>query len=115
MRTLFHLALSPQSRLVRLVFGEKRMEAHLRAEPIWDRREDFLAINPAGQVPVMVEDDGTTIAGATPIAEYLEEVCPEPALLQGDPSERAEIRRLVGWFEIGGASGKGKSVAVRVI
>src|SRR3546814_1280854 len=99
MRTLFHLALSPQSRLVRLVFGEKRMEAHLRAEPIWDRREDFLAINPAGEVPVMVEDDGTTIAGATPIAEYLEEVCPEPALLQGDPSERAEIRRLVAWFD----------------
>src|SRR3546814_2841911 len=57
MRTLFHLALSPQSRLVRLVFGEKRMEAHLRAEPIWDRREDFLAINPAGEVPVMVEED----------------------------------------------------------
>src|SRR3546814_15206564 len=75
------------------------MEAQLRAEPIWDRREDFLAINPAGEVPVMVEDDGTTIAGATPIAEYLEEVCPEPALLQGDPSERAEIRRLVAWFD----------------
>src|SRR3546814_20522000 len=47
----------------------------------------------------MVENDGTTIAGATPIAEYLEEVCPEPALLQGDPSERAEIRRLVAWFD----------------
>ncbi len=99
MRTLFHLALSPQSRLVRLVLGEKRMEAHLRAEPIWDRREDFLAINPAGEVPVLVEDDGTTIAGAGPIAEYLEETCPEPALLQGDAAERAEIRRLVAWFD----------------
>src|SRR3546814_19024623 len=93
MRTLFHLALSPQSRLVRLVFGEKRMEAHLRAEPIWDRREDFLANNPAGQVPVMVAADGTTIDGATPIADYLAELCPQPAQLPANPSPRAETHR----------------------
>lgn len=99
MRTLYHLALSPQSRLIRLVLGEKRMEVHLRAEPVWERREEFLAINPAGEVPVLVEDDGTTIAGATAIAEYLEETNPEPELIAGDPAERAEIRRLVSWFD----------------
>lgn len=99
MRTLYHLALSPQSRLIRLVLGEKRMEVHLRAEPVWERREEFLAINPAGEVPVLVEDDGTTIAGATAIAEYLEETNPEPELIAGNPAERAEIRRLVSWFD----------------
>ncbi|NQW08633.1 MAG: glutathione S-transferase family protein [Alphaproteobacteria bacterium] len=99
MRTLYHLALSPQSRLIRLVLGEKRLEVHLRAEPVWERREEFLAINPAGEVPVLVEDDGTTIAGATAIAEYLEETATDPALISGEPAERAEIRRLVSWFD----------------
>lgn len=99
MRTLYHLALSPQSRLIRLALGEKRMEVHLRAEPVWERREEFLAINPAGEVPVLIEDDGTTIAGATAIAEYLEEIAADPPLISGEPAERAEVRRLVSWFD----------------
>ncbi|MFX4220293.1 MAG: glutathione S-transferase family protein [Thalassobaculum sp.] len=99
MRTLYHLALSPQSRLIRLVLGEKRMEVHLRAEPVWDRRDEFLAINPAGEVPVLVEDDGSTIAGAQAIAEYLEECDDTVPLLPGPVSDRAEIRRLVSWFD----------------
>lgn len=99
MRTLYHLALSAQSRMIRIVLGEKRIEAHLKAEQVWDRRAEFLAINPAGEVPVLVEDDGTTVAHSTAIAEYLEETHPDPPLLPSDPAARAEVRRLVGWFD----------------
>lgn len=100
MRTLYHLVLSPQSRFVRAVLGEKGMEAHLVAEPVWDRREAFLAINPAGEVPVLVEDDGTTVSGSLAICEYLEEIgAGEPNLMPGNAATRAEIRRLVSWFD----------------
>ena len=99
MRTLHHLALSAKSRKFRVVLGEKRLEAHLKAEQIWERRPEFLAINPAGEVPVLVEDDGTTIAHATAISEYLEEMHPSPALMPSDPAGRAEVRRLVSWFD----------------
>ena len=58
MRTLYHLALTAKSRKVRVVLAEKRLEVHLKAEPVWDRREEFLALNPAGEVPVLIEDDG---------------------------------------------------------
>lgn len=99
MRTLYHLALSAKSRMIRVVLAEKSLETHLKAEQVWDRREEFLALNPAGEVPVLVEDDGTTVSHATAIAEYLEDAYPAPPLMPTDPAARAEVRRLVGWFD----------------
>jgi glutathione S-transferase len=99
MRRLYHLPLSPFSRTIRLVLGEKRLEAELIEERPWERRLDFLRLNPSGEVPVLVEPDGSVIAHHTAIAEYLEETGPEPRLLPSDPLERAEARRLIGWFD----------------
>jgi glutathione S-transferase len=98
MRRLYHLPLSPQCRLVRLVLGEKRLEVELVEERVWERRLDFLRLNPAGEAPVYVEADGRALSDVAAIVEYLEETGPEPRLLPTDPLERAEARRLVGWF-----------------
>ena len=38
-----------------------------------DRHEDFLTINPSGEVPVLVTEDGDVVSGTMVIAEYLEE------------------------------------------
>lgn len=99
MRTLYHLWLSPACRQIRIVLAEKGLEAELRVEPVWERRADFLALDPAGEVPVLVEPDGAAVAGARAIAEYLDEVAPEPPLVGRTPAERAEVRRLVQWFD----------------
>ena len=99
MRVLYHLWLSPPCRKVRIVLREKGLDFELKAENTWERREEFLAINPAGEVPVLVEDDGAVIADSAAICEYLEEVAPRPALLPGTAVERAEVRRLVAWFD----------------
>src|SRR3546814_2422293 len=50
------------------------------------------------QVPVFVDEDGTSIPGSSVIAEYLEECYPEPSLLGDNPADRAEVHRLAGWF-----------------
>ena len=99
MRTLYHLALDPGSRKIRILLKEKGLDADLKTENIWERREDFLRLNPAGEVPVLVDEDGTTITGAMVIAEYLEEVYPTPALIGDNPLDRAEVRRLCAWFD----------------
>ncbi|MFK7943978.1 MAG: glutathione S-transferase family protein, partial [Paracoccaceae bacterium] len=51
---LYHLPLSPYCRKVRLVLAEKRVEVDLVEERPWERRLDFLRMNPAGKVPVLV-------------------------------------------------------------
>lgn len=99
MRTLHHLWLSPFCRKVRIALAEKGLEFELKAEILWERRDAFLAINPAGEVPVLVEDGGPTLADSNAICEYLDETFPDPALFPGDAAARAEVRRLVAWFD----------------
>lgn len=98
MRQLYHIAIDPGCRAIRIMLAEKGLDCELRTEKVWERREVFLRLNPAGQVPVFIDEDGTSIPGTAVIAEYLEEVYPEPSLLGATPVDRAEVRRLAAWF-----------------
>lgn len=99
MRILYHLPLSPFSRKVRLALAEKRIPFDLRLERVWERREDFLAMNPACTVPVLQDGNGLVIADSYAICEYLDEAYPDTPLLGRTLAERAEVRRLVAWFD----------------
>jgi glutathione S-transferase len=100
MRVLYHLWLSPFARKIRLALREKDLDFVLKVEKIWERRTEFLALNPAGEVPVLIEPEGLVLADATAIAEYLEEIYHDKLLLGATPIERAETRRLVSWFDV---------------
>lgn len=99
MRILYHFWLNPFSRKVRMALTEKKLAFELRIEKPWERRTEFLAMNPAGDLPVLIEKDETTLSNSEVICEYLEEVYPEVNLLGRDPVQRAETRRLVAWFD----------------
>ena len=100
MRLLYHFALQPFSRKVRIVLREKHLEFDLQDEKPWERRDAFLTLNPAGEVPVLVEPDGSSLIGSTAICEFLDEVYPDPPMLGATPLGRAEVRRLVAWFDV---------------
>ena len=55
MRIVYHLWLSPFCRKVRILLAEKNLVFEMRVEKLWDRRKEFLALNPMGDLPVMVE------------------------------------------------------------
>lgn len=99
MRTLYHFRLCPFSRKLRVLLAEKGLDFELVDEAFWERREDFAQLNPAMQVPVLVEPDGTTIPDSYAICEYLEGKYPEKVMLGGSLKESAGIRRLVSWFD----------------
>lgn len=99
MRSLYHLPLSPFARKVRLVLAEKRLPFELRIEKTWERRPEYLDMNPAGTVPVLVEDNGLVIPDSGVICEYLEEAYPDTSLLGRMVAERVEARRLTAWFD----------------
>lgn len=100
MRKLYHLWLCPYSRKVRIALKEKGLDFELIVEKVWERREEFLALNPAGAVPVLIEHDGRVLSESTPICEYVDEVYPNRPLIGFDPYSRAETRRLVNWFDL---------------
>lgn len=97
---VYHHCLCPFSRRVRLVMGEKKIAFEAVLEAPWERRAEFLAMNPAGQTPVIHDaETGTTLCDATTIIEYLEETNSDVPLLGEDALARAEVRRLSAWFD----------------
>jgi glutathione S-transferase len=99
---LFHHPLSVPSRFVRLVLAECEEAPELAEERVWERRQEFLLMNPAGTLPVLVENEGPPVVGAWAASEYLDETrgfaLNERRLLPGNADGRAEVRRLCEWF-----------------
>ncbi|TAL90426.1 MAG: glutathione S-transferase family protein [Candidimonas sp.] len=56
----------------------------------------FLAMNPIGSVPVLVDGD-TTLTQSAAILEYLAEINPGLNLIGNTPKQRAEARRWLGF------------------
>jgi glutathione S-transferase len=102
MLTLFHHPLCPHSRFVRLAFGEYGIEVQLAEERTWERRREFLLLNPAGTTPVLVADGHPGVPGAAIIAEYLDEMLGgelgDGRFLPRASAARVEVRRLMSWF-----------------
>ncbi|MHA1518394.1 MAG: glutathione S-transferase family protein [Alphaproteobacteria bacterium] len=103
MANLLHHPLCAFSRSIRLALAECGVEVTLTEEKPWEWRQELLALNPAGTLPVLVLDEGAPIVGAYSISEYLGDTLDtyEPLGFQpfpGDPAYRAEVRRLVDWF-----------------
>ncbi len=92
---LYHFALSPFCRKVRLVLAEKKIDVELVEERYWEPSTEFLRRNPAGKVPVL-KIDGLMLSDSQAICEYVEETVPEPELMPKDAKSRAEVRRLCG-------------------
>lgn len=102
-RTLHHFLLDPASRQVRLALGEKRLAYTEVIERVWEQPEAFLALNPSGLTPVLVERRGSgkpiVVCESRAVLEHIEETEPEPPLLARDLAERAEARRLLQWMD----------------
>ncbi|MDB5485000.1 MAG: glutathione S-transferase [Tardiphaga sp.] len=102
MHTLYHHPFCPQSRFIRLVHGEYGLDLKLVEERSWERREAFLALNPAGQTPVLIAQGMPAMPGAALISEYLDEAyglaAGDRRLLPSAMAERVEVRRLTAWF-----------------
>ncbi|SOC18872.1 FtsZ-binding protein FzlA [Rhodobacter maris] len=98
MNRLYHVALSPFCRKVRLTLAEKKIEVELVEERYWEKSADFLRRNPAGKVPVL-RYDNRLFSESQAICEYLDEILPTPALMPRDAEARFEVRRLCTWFD----------------
>lgn len=102
---LTHFPMCARSRSVRLLAGELGLETTLKEERPWEWRQEFLALNPSGELPVLEMDGGLVLAGAYAISEYLSEWAAASVRSEGNfepfpgnKKERAEVRRLVDWY-----------------
>lgn len=106
MLKLTHFRLCPLSRSIRLALAECDLTFELEEERAWEWRAGFLALNPAGELPVLEVQGEAVLCGAYSIVEYLAEGDDTAGMVErrrlllipGSREDRAEVRRLVDWF-----------------
>lgn len=82
------------------MLGEKGVGYELMRESPWLQRDEFMDMNPAGQTPVLVDkDSGLALIDSAAICEYFEETIEKAPMIPGTAANRAEVRRLVAWFD----------------
>jgi len=98
---LYQFPLCPFSRKVRLTMAEKGLAVELVRVSPWLDDDDFADLTPARQTPVLVEAaKGVVLIDSTAICEYFEETVDRAPMIPGTAANRAEIRRLVSWFDV---------------
>ena len=98
---LYHFPFDPASRAARLALGEARIEFADTVVRPWEDGCPVASLNPSGMPPVLqITESGRslTLCETAAILGWLEDRSKEPFLMPVDPAERAETRRLVGWF-----------------
>ncbi len=94
----FYNSVGPNPHVVRMFMAERGIEipqtmVDLRGGE--NRRAEYLAKNPFGQLPCLELDDGSFLAEITVICEYLDETSPGMSLIGANAKERAETRMWV--------------------
>lgn len=96
-RTLYYAQRSPYARKVRILLAEKYLACELKETDIVNKSPEFISISPIGKVPVLVDEDGTTVWDSTQIVEYLDETYPHPSFYPSDRQQRLQCRQ---WEEL---------------
>jgi glutathione S-transferase len=100
---LYHFAFDPGSRAARLALGEARIDFTETLVRPWEDGCPVATLNPSGMPPVLQVADAAgrplTLCEPSAILGWLEERTAEPLLMPRDGAERAEVRRLIAWFD----------------
>lgn len=102
MYILHHFVLCPFSRKIRVVLNEKNIAYTLKEEKFWERKKEFLKLNPAMQVPVLVERKDNNyfiLSNSHAIYQYLEEKHPKSPLNEASPQKKALNLQISLWFD----------------
>ena len=100
MITIYHYYLCSSSRYIRLILEEQKIKYETQLENYWKPQKDFLQLNPAGHLPVIVNEENFPVIGANACIEYIKDLEVKPRLFVDDYREKAEINRLVHWFDV---------------
>jgi glutathione S-transferase len=82
---------SPYVRKVRIVMAEKKLDYQFELEDVWGR-DNILAANPLGKVPVLVLEGGEAVFDSRVIVDYLDTRSPVSRLIPESSRERTEVR-----------------------
>ena len=93
---IFGATRSPFVRKTRIVLAEKKVPFEFVITDVVPAQSEVIALNPLGQVPCLVTDDGLRLYDSKVIAEYVDSLGEQPALI---PAHNARERAIVKCWE----------------
>jgi glutathione S-transferase len=96
-------SVGPNPQVVRTFLAERGITLDMQDVDIMagdNRKPDFLQVNPAGQLPALVLDDGSILTEITVICEYLDETQPGDSFMGDTPERRAHNRSWTRWADL---------------
>lgn len=96
-------SVGPNPQVVRTFLAERGISLDMQDVDIMagdNRKPDFLQLNPAGQLPALVLDDGSILTEITVICEYLDETQPGAPFMGDTPERRAHNRSWTRWADL---------------
>ncbi len=91
---LYAGVISPYSQRVIMQVALKKLPIPVQEPPGGLGSDDFREINPLGKIPALVYG-GEVLPESAVIAEFLEDIYPEPSLRPSDPWERAQMNMVI--------------------
>ena len=95
---LYHFAFDPGSRCARLALGEAKIAVRETPVKPWEDDCPLHGLNPSGMPPVLKVGD-LVLCESAAILGWVDDQTEGKLLFTRDDAERAETRRLTGWFE----------------
>jgi glutathione S-transferase len=101
MPRLFYSAGSPYSRICRMALRERGLTACVEEveTALRDPAAPMLSCNPAGRVPALLLEDGTTLTETTLVLHWLDRTGSTPRMLPDDASGMAAYGRVLGLLD----------------
>lgn len=96
-------SIGPNPQVVRTFMAERGITLETHEIDIMsgdNRKPDYLQVNPAGQLPALLLDDGSLLTEITVICEYLDETQSGASLMGDTPETRAKIRSWTRWADL---------------
>lgn len=90
---LYGLRMSNYYSLTKALLIEKGLDFEEVKRPP-SQEEDFLTLSPMGKMPA-IDADGVNLSESIAIAQYLESIQPQPAMLPADAMQAAKVMELV--------------------
>jgi len=91
---LFYNNRSPYVRKVRVLALEKNIQLELIKVDLKNKPKELLAVNPLGQIPTLVLDNGAAIYDSVVITEYLDSLNERPRFIPASGKERFDVLKL---------------------
>ncbi len=98
MYTVYHYPLCPFSRQIRVLLKELGIEFNTEKEEYWRRTQRLISMNPAGELPVVVDENGKIYSQIHALIEYFREINEASYLFPESVEARYLMRNLIFWY-----------------